>query len=452
MWSISCRSTRPQAPGHGKQHARHGGQGQVGRQGRDELQDGQQQQRREHRRQRGASARCQVQATAVEGPAGRVGTEKRPGDVRQALANEFLVGIDALPGLDRQGAGDRQGLGQRQHGHGNRDRQHLADAVHRQVRQGQRRQAARQSANAGDAGVLHAHPAVQPCRQQAAGHQCGDHVRDARQVASGHGAGEQGENGHPGHPRVDLSDLAGGEIQGLGERGAPWHGQAKEMPELADRDQQGGARRETDDHRVRHKIHQAAQAQPAQGQLDHARQKRQRQRQLHKAGAARLGQGAEGGVHHDGNGGGGPCHQMPGRAEQRRHDHRHHGRVQAVCGRHARNRGKGHALRHQDQAAREPGFQIGQQRFPVDQGPPGQKRQKALQLLHREKLPGQNANAGCCGHWPGAAAAASGQRFQGRETLLVGCSTLPTGRAAWWRCRCQSRWTARPRARSGPAG
>jgi len=83
---------------------------------------------------------------------------------------------------------------------------------------------------------------------------------------------------------------------------------------------------------MRHKIDQRAQPQYTQQQLEDANQKGQREHQRHILGAARRRQRTHGGEHHNRYRRGGPGHQMPGGAPQRRHNRRQHGRIQTVLG------------------------------------------------------------------------------------------------------------------------
>ena len=69
--------------------------------------------------------------------------------------------------------------------------------------------------------------------------------------------------------------------------------------------------------------------------------------------------------------------QVPGRAEQRRDDRRHHRRVQTVFRRHAGERREGDALRQHDDRADQAGERVGAQRVAVDPRPPAQEREQA---------------------------------------------------------------------------
>ena len=176
-------------------------------------------------------------------------------------------------------------------------------------------------------------------------------------------------------------------LRHFGHRRAARNRQTKEVFDLAGGNQDRSARGKAHHYGVRDKIHQGAQPQNAQQQLEHAHKKGQGQHQRNKLRAARLGQRAHGGEHDDGNGGGRPRHQMPGRPPQRRHHGWQHGRIQAVLRWHARNRGKGHALRHQNQTARQASQPIGAQTAPVDPGPPAQKRQQTKQKwMHKTQI------------------------------------------------------------------
>ena len=67
---------------------------------------------------------------------------------------------------------------------------------------------------------------------------------------------------------------------------------------------------------------------------------------------------------------------MPGRAPQRGNHRRHHGRIQAVFWRHARQRGKGDALWQDDDGADQPGQEVDPQGAGIDHRPPAQERQQ----------------------------------------------------------------------------
>ena len=101
-------------------------------------------------------------------------------------------------------------------------------------------------------------------------------------------------------------------------------------------------------------------------ELDHADQERQRQHQLHVLGAAGDRQRADGGEDDDRDRRRRPRHQVPRRAPQRGDDRRHHRRVEAVLRRHAGDGGERNALRHQHDAAGQPGDRVGAQRAAVD--------------------------------------------------------------------------------------
>jgi hypothetical protein len=87
-----------QAPGDQEQDAGHRRMGQVGRQRRDREQDQDQEDRGKNSGQRRACAGFVIHARAVEGARRGIAGKEGAGDVRQPLADEFLVAVDALLG------------------------------------------------------------------------------------------------------------------------------------------------------------------------------------------------------------------------------------------------------------------------------------------------------------------------------------------------------------------
>ncbi len=127
-------------PGDQEQHAGHGGRGQIARQGRHQQHDDHQHEPGEYGRERGARARLVVDPATVEGAGNDVTGEERPGDVGQALADEFLVAVDAVAALGGKRAADGDRLGEREQGDGERGGGQLLDVIERQGGRGEGRQ------------------------------------------------------------------------------------------------------------------------------------------------------------------------------------------------------------------------------------------------------------------------------------------------------------------------
>ena len=132
---VADRLEIDEAPRDQEEDARHRGNRQVARERRDDEQDhASRSERREDRGERRLRAGFVVQPAAVERAARRVGREEAADDVRQPLADEFLVAVDALLGAQRDRARDRHRFGEPEHRDRDRDRRGLAQRFERERR------------------------------------------------------------------------------------------------------------------------------------------------------------------------------------------------------------------------------------------------------------------------------------------------------------------------------
>ncbi len=134
--------------------------------------------------------------------------------------------------------------------------------------------------------------------------------------------------------------------------------QADHVLQLIDGDQYRRSGGKADHDGMRDEVDQSAQARQSQQQLEQSGQQGQRQYVTDIIRAARLRERAHHAEDHDGERRGGTGHQMSGRAEQRGHDGRDDGGVQAVLWRQAGDQGEGHALRQHDDGAGQSREQI----------------------------------------------------------------------------------------------
>ena len=362
-----------QTPGDQEQDAGHRRMGQVGRQRRDREQDQDQEHRGENRRQRRARAGFVIHARAVEGTRRGVSGKEGAGDVRQPLADEFLVAVDALLRAHGDRAGNRDSLGQGQHGDHQRRAEGLLQRGKREVRQRQRRQTGRQRTDRADAGRGLAHQLVEGEGDQAADQHRGDHVGKLLPPAARGHAGRQRRQANGRDPRIDAVELECELVQDFVEGQAARDLDAEEGADLARCDQHRGTGGEADHHGMRNEIHQRAHARQAQRHLENADLQRQGEDQPDILRCARFGQVVDGGVNGDRDRRGRSRHQVPRGAEQRGDYRRDHRRIQAILRRQAGDGGKGHALRQHDECAGQAGEQVLAQRLPCDQRPPAQE-------------------------------------------------------------------------------
>ncbi len=171
------------------------------------------------------------------------------------------------------------------------------------------------------------------------------------------------------------------DLQQAGQRrGLAWHGDTEQVGHLADGDHQRGAKGEAEHHRLRDERHQCAEAQQAEQPLEQTGEKGQQQDQGDEALAADVGQGADAGEQHDGDGRRWPADQMPGRAPQAGDDYRHDGRIQAVLCRQPGNQRIGQRLRQRQDGPGQADQGIVAEGAPVDPWQPAQERQQRLSV------------------------------------------------------------------------
>ena len=94
----------------------------------------------EHHGHAGLGAGLEVDGRTGERARGRVGPEKGAADVGQPLADQFLVGVDALPDLAGHGLGHGDGLHEAHQGDDQGGAQQLQDAVETEAGQTEGRQ------------------------------------------------------------------------------------------------------------------------------------------------------------------------------------------------------------------------------------------------------------------------------------------------------------------------
>ena len=120
---------------------RQGRLGQVIEEGRQEEQDDSDEEAVEDHGEAGLGPGLEVDGRAGEGAAGGVGLEEGAADVGQALADELLIGVQALLGLGRQGLGHGDGLHEGHQGDDQGGGEELDHHVQAQGRDAEGRQA-----------------------------------------------------------------------------------------------------------------------------------------------------------------------------------------------------------------------------------------------------------------------------------------------------------------------
>ena len=133
----------------------------------------------------------------------------------------------------------------------------------------------------------------------------------------------------------------------------------QKRPQLRDRDQHGRTRREPDDHRMRHDIHETPRPGEPERELHDAHQESQRDRKLDISRAAGFSQRREQGQRGEGNGIGGPGNHQATGTKQGRHQARDHGRVKTILHGHAGDGRKGKPLRQHDDRVGQTRQQVG---------------------------------------------------------------------------------------------
>ena len=187
----------------------------------------------------------------------------------------------------------------------------MLDGGEREIRQREGRERCYQRPDGADAGLFDAVLRVEESRHPAAHHHGDNHVRQLGQIAFGQNPRNQCDRPHREHPRLSVEDVAAELEEHFVEVRTARDVQAKEVLDLAGGDQDGGARRETDDDRVGDEVHQSAEPGQTHGQLDQSGQQSEREDQAHKLCAAGFGQRADRGKYHNRNCGRGPRYQMP---------------------------------------------------------------------------------------------------------------------------------------------
>src|SRR5438552_18239281 len=198
----------------------------------------------------------------------RIGGEEAADEIRNALANEFLVRVDALAGPDAERAADADAKRKRKNGRSERGWRGLGKRVDGQVRHRERRQLRGQRADGRDPGNFADKGCIKREGEHATGDGRGDHERDLLQVALRKKAGHDREHADARHPRIDLVDLERRLTQRLNERGVRRNRDAEERFQLLRGNENCGARAEPDDDGVRDEIDQCAKPREAHHQLE----------------------------------------------------------------------------------------------------------------------------------------------------------------------------------------
>ena len=334
-----------QSPSHQEQDACHRGSRQIRSQWCDQEKDQQQEDRCIHRRHRCARACCVVHAAAIERTAGGVTGEEATDQIRHALPDEFLIAIDALFRLHRNGTRDRHCLGQRQHSDHQGREHHLVQRRVGKIRYDERRQVRRECSHRLDHRRLDTDFQIDHIGHHTPHHHRHDHIGQLGNEPLGQNAHRQRDHPDKRDIKIDVAELRDGLFDHYMERCTTRDIDTEEVLHLASRDQQGGARCETDDHGMRDEVDQHSHACQPQDQLEHAHQKGQRQHHADEFRRAGIGQRTHGGEYGDGDSSSRPRDQMPTRPEQRGDDCRQHSRIQAVFRRHAGDGGKCDPLR-----------------------------------------------------------------------------------------------------------
>ena len=188
---------------------------------------------------------------------------------------------------------------------------------------------------------------------------------------------DQRYDAYRGHIGVDRVDGEREVIPGIGKGCAAWNVHAEEVLHLCREDQARRAGGKAHDDGMRDEVDQRAHPRETHRQLKQAGQKGQREHELDVFGRSRYRQRADTGKNENRDDVGGSRYQVPGRAEQRRDDGGHDGRIEAILRRHSGQGRECHTLRQHDDRPYDPGKRVRPQRAAIDARPPAQQREYA---------------------------------------------------------------------------
>ena len=307
---------------------------------------------------RGFCSGIEVDDRAGKAPRDRKTAREGRADVGGPQTDHFLIGVDALTLLGGKRLRDRDRLHEADDRNQEGRQQQLAQQRGRQVWQGERRQRLRHLAHDPHTARVEPEKPHGERAQHHHGHRPGldQHIRQHRAKAPAPeqrlqplAHPEQKRRGqHADHhgEQVDLGQMGPQPVQDFHHRLAT-AADAKDMAQLARRDDQARCGDEPRDHGVRQEIGQKAKPEDAHRQQDQPRQQRQRQGRGGVAHGALLDDVAQRGGSHQGHHGHRPHRQRPaGAKDSIKHD-RHDRGVKPCLGRQARKQGIGQRLRDQ---------------------------------------------------------------------------------------------------------
>ena len=331
-----------------------GGVGQRRQQGREEG-DGQQDEAgRDDRGERRAGAGRVVDSGAGEPTGDRIATEEAGCHVGGAEADEFLVGIDAVPMAAGVDLGDGDRLHEPDQGDDQGGDGQVADQRATHVGEPEGRKGVGDVADDAHTTGLEVedldHEDGRHHDHEGGGESWGEAL-ESHERSKGSQPERQGRDVHAVERANDFGD-------GLVEVVLPWDRDAEQVLDLREADDDGGRRGEADEHRVRQEVDEESQATDTErdvGEADHQGEQRGR---CQIPGGPLLHEGGErvgGEQRHDGDR---PDRELPGGAEQGVDQDRHRRGVEPDLGGQAREQRVGHRLGHEHGGDREAGGEI----------------------------------------------------------------------------------------------
>ena len=313
------------------------------------TQDGQQRERVDDSGDGGERAGADVGSGAGDRAGGGDSTEERRGDVGDALRDQLDVGVVAVAGHAVRDDGGEQAFDRAKHSHGEGCGEEGEDVLRAEVGQGEVRQAAGNSTEAGPDGF-------DVEMEQGGGGCAGKDREDGAGYASidarpdeddGEGRGGDGDGGP-----LDGADVFGQHLhagqEAAGDGRSP---EAEEVFDLGRGDQQGDAVGEADDDRARDELDGGAEAGDAHDEQDDAGHEGDEG----EAGDAEAGDDAG---HDDDEGAGGSPDLDARAAEGGDEEAGDDGGVESRLGRHPGGDAEGHRKGESDKADGDPGGEV----------------------------------------------------------------------------------------------
>ncbi len=360
-------------------HRRQGGLGQMVEQRGQEQQGDGHHGTGDHSGKAGAGTGGEVHRRAGKGSGHRVGLEQAGRDIGHTLAHQLLVGVQALTGLAGHGLGDGNGLHEADQGNGDGRGHQLAG--HGPAELG--------DTETGQATGHHAHhratrrlEAEQP-GGQGGHHHRGQHTGDLRGVflqqdhdGQGHDAHDQGEQvgilaGFHQHPPHGFIVMLGA-----------FHADPEDLGKLRGGDDDGGAVGEAHHHGMGQEVHQHAEAEQPEHELEAPHHDGQQGRVHQVALRVGRGDGLQGGGGHEGDHRHGARGQLARGAQEGGDDDGNERGVQTHVGWQAGQLRIGHGLGHQHQGNGDARQQVRAQGTRITQFPqPFQEGHKTTRPL-----------------------------------------------------------------------